>query len=133
MPGLLKVEFTLHPRRARKREEFVAHAILTNKGDEPLVVNLAPLSSPSLALEILDSHGSPAPLPPPPVPGGPASSVLLAVSQQHNLEYRGFVPAWFDADTYRLRLRYVYRPPAPGPREWTGQVFSEWVEFTVLR
>ncbi|HVL92730.1 MAG TPA: hypothetical protein VM264_05235, partial [Acidimicrobiales bacterium] len=55
---------------AGRPEDMVAEATLWNDDAVEVRMNLAPLAGPSLALQILDAHGSPLLLPPPPVPGG---------------------------------------------------------------
>lgn len=131
MSGVLETHLTVQPQQTSKREEFVAFVFLVNNGDDALIVNLGPLASPSLALELVDTKGNPAYLPPPPVPGLAATRITLAPGQQHVLEYRGFVPQWFAPGSYRVRLRYTNRPLTPEPKEWTGQLFSDWFEFTI--
>ena len=131
MSDHLETRLTVQPAETRPRDEFVAVGTLVNTGAEPLVLNLSPLSSPSLALEIVDAQGAPVLLPPPPVPGGEVRTVELAPGQGHTVRFAGFVPQWTPFGAYRARLRYVYRPRVPSPREWTGQVVSDWVQFRI--
>jgi hypothetical protein len=76
--------------------------------------------------------GTPVLMPPPPVPDGEVRTVEMAPGQGHTVRFTGFVPQWVPAGTYRIRLRYVYRPFAPSSREWTGQVVSDWAEFRII-
>ena len=128
----LEARLTVRPGEARRREEFIAEGALVNVGDEGLVLNLAPLGAPSLALEIVDSAGSPVHLPPPPVPGAEVPRAEIMPGRSYTMKYPGFVPQWTPPGIYRARLRYTYRPASPAPREWTGLVVSEWVEFSIL-
>lgn len=132
MADVLKARLTVRPRETRRREDIVAQATLVNVGEEPVTLNLAPLSAPSLALEIVDAAGSPLRLPPPPVPGGETQSTRVTPGQSYTLEYPGFVPQWTAEGTYRVRLRYLYRPEVAASDEWTGQLVSEYVQFSVL-
>lgn len=132
MPNVLEARLTIRPQEARRREEIVAQGTLVNAGKEAITLNLAPLSAPSLALEIVDAAGSPLRLPPPPVPGAETQTARIAPGQSYTVEYPGFVPQWTPEGTYRARLRYLYRPATSSPGEWTGQVVSEYVQFRVL-
>ena len=132
MADVLKARLTVRPRETRRREDIVAQATLVNVGEEPVTLNLAPLSAPSLALEIVDAAGSPLRLPPPPVPGGETQSIRVTPGQSYALEYPGFLPQWTAEGTYRVRLRYLYRPEVAASNEWTGQLVSEYVQFSVL-
>jgi hypothetical protein len=108
------------PGRPARSEETVATCGLLNSSREPIRINLASLSSPSLALEIMDDSGEPVPLPPPPVPTAHPQSATLEPGQRYEIEYVGFVPSWTPAGTYRARCRYV-----------TGDVtlHSNWITF----
>ena len=75
----LVATLAIEPRESRLPEEFVASGSITNAGTEAATLNVAALSSPSLALEIQDAHGQPVLQPPPGVPGN-ASQVLLGLS-----------------------------------------------------
>ena len=132
MEDVLKARLTVSPGETRRREDIAAQAILTNVGEEPVTLNLTPLSSPSLALEIVDADSSPLRLPPPPVPGGETQSTRLTPGQSYTLEYPGFFPQWTADGTYRVRLRYLYRPEVAASDEWTGQLVSEYVQFSVI-
>jgi hypothetical protein len=94
-----------------------------------LTLDLAPLSSPSLALEIVDAADAPLLLPPPPVPGRDVEHVTLAPGEQHAVEFRGFVPQWTKPGPYRARLRYL-GSTQPGAREPT-RIVSPWAEFRI--
>src|SRR6266567_2660357 len=118
--GALSGFLTVRPERSSKREDFVAIATLVNRGSESVILNLAPLTSASLALEIVDEAGSPVRLPPPPVPGGPPQRASLAPGEGETLELPSFVPQWFPAGAYRARLRYVYEPSEHARNEWSG-------------
>jgi hypothetical protein len=132
MVDLLEARMAVQPTETRPREKFVAVGTLVNVGTEPVTLNLAPLSAPSLALEIVEAQGAPVLLPPPPVPGGEVRTVELAPGQGYTVQFAGFVPQWVPVGTYRARLRYVNRASAPPPREWTGQVVSDWAEFRII-
>ena len=133
MANRLEARLTIQPAETRSQEAFVAVATLVNAGARPVTLNLAPLSAPSLALEIEDAQGAPVLLPPPPVPGGEVHTVELAPGQGYTVQFEGFVPQWVLVGTYRVRLKYVYRPAAPSPQEWTGQAVSDWAEFRIIR
>lgn len=131
MPGTLEAKLTVTPKRTSDREEFLAVVSLINAGAEPLVVNLAPLASPSLALEIIDYNGVPVGLPPPPVPGMLPRLIHMTPGEVHTLEFSGFVPQWLPSGSYRVRLSYTYQPVTSEPIEWTGVLFSNWCEFVI--
>lgn len=131
MARLLDGRLTVRPERSERPEEFVAVATLQNVGDETVILDLGPLISRSLALEVVHDDGSPAPLPPPPVPGAPTEKARLAPGNEHRVEFRGFVPQWFTPGTYRARLRYFYQPDEPAALEWTGRLESDWAQFTL--
>ena len=116
---------------AGRPEDLVAEATLTNDESTAARVNLAPLAGPSLALQLMDEQGSPVLLPPPPVPGGEPSWVSLAPGESRRFRFSGFVPSWTAAGHYRVRLRYVYQPPSPGPEDWTGELVSDWADIDV--
>ena len=132
MADVLKARLTVRPRETRRREDIVAQATLVNVGEESVTLNLAPLSAPSLALEIVDAAGSPLRLPPPPVPSGETQSTRVTPGQSYTLKYPGFVPQWTTEGTYRVRLRYLYLPEVAASDEWTGHLVSEYVQFSVL-
>jgi hypothetical protein len=123
----LRAELTVEPRRAA-REELVARGELRNRGDEPVDVDLAPLGSPSLALEIVDDAGAPVRLPPPPVPGGDERRGTLAAGEALPVEFPAFLPFGTPPGAYRARLRYV---GLVGPTGRTVEVVSDWADFVV--
>jgi hypothetical protein len=132
MTDVLKARLTVIPRKTHQREDIVARVALVNVGEKPVTLNLTPLSAPSLALEIVDSAGSPLHLPPPPVPSGETQSTKVFPGHSYTLEYPGFVPQWTAEGTYQVRLRYLYQPEVAASDEWTGQLVSEYVQFSVL-
>ena len=132
MPDRLELSIIVRPVETGRREEFNALLSLANTGSDPISLNLAPLSSPSLALEIIDGRGDHVPLPPPPVPGGQSPAAELAPGRSHTVQFEGFLPQWVPGGLYRARLRYIYRPAAPSAHEWTGEAASDWAEFRVL-
>jgi hypothetical protein len=124
----LEAELTVDPRKAARREELVARGALRNRGDEPVEVDLAPLGSPSLALEIVDEGGAPVRLPPPPVPGGEVREATVAAGEAVPVEFSAFLPTWTPAGAYRVRLRYL---GVVGPPGRTVEVVSDWADFVV--
>jgi hypothetical protein len=125
----LEAELRVEPATAARREELTAHGALLNVGPEPLALELAPLSSPSLALEIVDAEDAPLLLPPPPVPRADVERVTLGPGERHVVEYRGFVPQWTKPGSYRARLRYLGRV-----RRDDGEptrIVSAWAEFAI--
>ena len=127
----LAAELSVEPRRATRHEELVARGALQNRGDEPVQLDLEPLVSPSLALEIVDAAGAPVHLPPPPVPTGETQGARLGTGDRWPVEYVGFLPPWTPPGAYRARLRYVGRVAGPVGPEQTTHVVSEWAEFVV--
>ena len=128
----LEARLIFHPKDAKKREEINAYGTIVNVGNETLTFNPVPLNAPSLALEIVDTEGSPLNLPPPPVPGGKVRAIDLEPGQSYKMEYRGFVPQWTAPNTYKARLLYTHQPSSVAPGEWAGKVSSKWVEFKIL-
>jgi hypothetical protein len=126
---VLAAELRVQPTTTARREELTARATLVNVGREPLTIELAPLSSPSLALEIVYADDSPLLLPPPPVPRENREHVTLAPGERHTVEYRGFVPHGTKPGAYRARLRYLGRTQ-PDDREPT-RIVSPWAEFVI--
>jgi hypothetical protein len=127
----LDARLTVDPPAAKAPEAFIARGELINRREQPLAVNLAPLSSPSLALQIRDATGAPVSLPPPPVPGGESPSVLLKPGDSYQIEFAGFLPQWTAPGQYHVRLRYVYMPANARPDEWTGELISEPATFVL--
>jgi hypothetical protein len=127
MPAVLRATLSIEPREAARAEEFRARCVLTNDGDEPAILNVAPLSSPSLALEIADEHDAPVHLPPPPVPSAEIPIATIAPGEECVAEFSAFFPAWTPPGRYRARFRYV---PGDGGGRWlTGSLWSAWEEF----
>jgi hypothetical protein len=127
VPALLRATLTIEPHRAARPEELRARCELRNDGDEAAVVNLAPLSSPSLALELTDDHDEPVHLPPPPVPPAEVPLATIAPHERREVEFVGFLPSWIPPGHYRTRFRYV---PGTGQGRWLeGTLRSEWVDF----
>lgn len=131
MEAGLAAELAVAPRRTVRREELVARGVLLNRGDDPVEIDLTPLGSPSLALEIVDAADAPVYLPPPPVPGGETHRVTLAPGERWPVEYAGFLPSWTPPGACRARLRYVGLVAAPNEPGRTAQVVSDWVKFVV--
>jgi hypothetical protein len=125
----LAAELRVEPATAARPEEFTARGKLVNVGRESLTLELAPLSSPSLAIEIVDADDSPLLLPPPPTPRQNVEQVTLAPGEEHAVEYGGFVPQSAKPGAYRARLRYLGRT-RPDAREPT-RIVSAWAEFTL--
>ena len=115
----------IEPPDADAAELFVAVCTVTNAGDEGVSINVAPLSSPSLALQIQDAAGEPVHLPPPPVPRSTPPIERLEPGGKTSAEFAGFLPSWTQPGAYRARFRYVAGPGDP--------VVSDWVAFTLTR
>lgn len=128
---MLKATLTIRPLRGRP-EELRAVATITNSGTAPVTINPAPLSSPSLAVQVEDAAGAPFALPPPPIPGAPFPLVNLAVGGSYTVEPGMFLPSWTRPGRYRVRLRYVSFTRQPAPDEWTGEAVSDWVAVDVV-
>ncbi len=120
----LRAELRIEPPAAQRPEDFAAIGRLTNAANEPLTLQLAPLSSPSLAIQLRDAQGTPVPMPPPPVPGAEQPRLELAPGQRHDVRYQGFLPSWTEPGSYAARLRYVTAE---------GEVFSDWSAFELRR
>ena len=121
----LVASLTIEPSEADAAERFVAVCTLTNAGDEGVTIDVAPLSSPSLALEIQDVAGAPVLLPPPPVPPSEPPMERLEPGRETGAEFAGFLPSWTEPGTYRARCRYVAGSGDP--------VVSDWVGFRLTR
>lgn len=119
----LEASLRIEPQEADAAERFAATCTLTNVGDEGVSINVAPLSSPSLALEIEDSAGGPVYLPPPPVPPSEPPIERLERGASTSAGFAGFLPSWTGPGTYRVRFRYVVGPGEP--------IVSDWVGFTL--
>jgi hypothetical protein len=124
----LEAELTVEPHKAARREDLMARGAVRNRGDEPVEVDLAPLSSPSLALDVVEEGGAPVRLPPPPVPRGEVLGATLAAGEAVAVEFPAFLPAWTPPGAYRVRLRYLGAVGTPGR---TVEVVSDWVDFIV--
>jgi hypothetical protein len=131
MPGQIALELIVTPDQAVHREGPVARGTVINAGSSDVQIPLAPLGSPSLALQIVDAQGAPVLLPPPGVPGGDWPLATLAPGERHTQEYSAFFPQWTPAGAYRVRLRLLARPTSPGADEWTGEAYSDWVDVTL--
>jgi hypothetical protein len=116
----LVASLTIEPSEASAAERFVAVCTLTNAGDEGVSINVAPLSSPSLALEIEDASGGPVHLPPPPVPPAEPPIEWLGPGQATARSFAGFLPDWTESGAYRARCRYVAGPGQPVRSTWVG-------------
>ena len=108
---------------------LVAVCSLHNDGDEAVTISLAPLLSPSLALEVQDEQGAPVYLPPPPVPPAETPVSTLGPGEEHSVRFSGFLPSWVPPGRYRARFRYV--PGGAGLRWSEQEQQSEWVGFSV--
>jgi hypothetical protein len=126
----LEAELRVEPATAARPEELTARGTLLNVGPEPLTLELAPLSSPSLALEIVDADDAPLLLPPPPVPREEIEHVTLGPGEHHSVEYPGFVPQWTKPGSYRARLRYLGR--VRGDDREPSRIVSAWAEFAIV-
>ena len=125
----LAAELRVEPATAARPEELTARGKLVNLGRESLSLELAPLSSPSLALEIVDADDVPLLLPPPPTPKENVEHVTLEPGEEYAVEYSGFVPEWTTPGAYRARLRYLGRTRTDA-RE-PSHIVSSWTEFAV--
>lgn len=123
-------ELSIRPVRAARPEELTAECAIVNTGDEAVELDPAPLSSPSLCLEIVDSAGARVLLPPPPVPGGALVLRRIEPGERYAVEHAAFLPAWTARGRFRARVRYV-SGPRPGVEKWDGELFSPWSEFEV--
>ena len=120
-PMGLVATLTIEPAEADAAELFVATCTLANTGDETLSINVAPLLSPSLLLQIEDAAGAPYYLPPPPVPPSEPPIEPLAAGAVRAASFAGFLPSWTEPGAYRACCRYVAGPGEP--------IVSDWVEF----
>jgi len=128
--GALAAELIIRPARTTRREQLVAGCAVINAGDETVRISRAPLSSPSLCLEIVDQSAAPVLLPPPPVPGNGDDLLGLAPGERYAVEHGAFLPSWTPAGRFRARLRYVSGSRL-GVEKWDGELFSDWAEFEV--
>jgi len=88
---LLELALTAAATVAMRAEDTAAEGVLVNTGTEPAEVDLVELTSPSLALEVVDDQGRPVLMPPPPTPGRP-EMVVLAPGGRRSVPFRAFVP-----------------------------------------
>jgi hypothetical protein len=100
-----------------RAEHTAAEGVLVNTGSEPMEVDLVELTSPSLALEVVDDTGRPVPMPPPPTPGRP-EMVVVTPGGRRSVPFRAFVPASAPPGRYRVRFRYA-------------DARSSWVDVTI--
>ena len=114
---LLELALTAAATVAMRAEDTAAEGVLVNTGTEPAEVDLVELTSPSLALEVVDDKGRPVLMPPPPTPGRP-EMVVLAPGARRSVPFRAFVPPSAPPGRYRVRLRY-------------GDARSGWVDLKI--
>ena len=88
-----------------RAEDTAAEGALVNMGTEPVEVDLVELTSPSLALEIVDDRGRLLHMLPPPTPGRP-EMVVVAPSGKRSVLFRAFVPPSVPPGHYQVRFRY---------------------------
>ena len=100
-----------------RAEDTAAEGVLVNTGPEPVEVDLVELTSPSLALEVVDDQGRPVLMLPPPTPGRP-EMVVVAPGGRRAIPFRAFVPPSAPPGRYRVRLRY-------------GDARSGWVDLKI--
>jgi hypothetical protein len=116
----LHLKLALVPAGSSARPEDIAvEGLVVSQAREPLKLDLIRLSSPSLALEIVDDRGQSVHMLPPPTPGTP-EYLLLAPDALYSISYRAFVPPATPPGAYRVRLRY-------------GSMHSDWVGFRIER
>ena len=106
------------PANARSPEEVVARVELRNRSAAPVQIDLWPLRSPSLTIEIRDASDQPVRLPPPPVPGGGQELQELPPDGTTQLEYRNFLPPWIERGHYRVRFRFVHSAASRVESAW---------------
>jgi hypothetical protein len=90
---------------AVRAEDAQAEGVVVNTGSEPIEVDLVELSSPSLALEIVDDAGAALRMLPPPTPGRP-DVISIAPRERRTVPFRAFVPPSAPPGRYRVRFRY---------------------------
>ena len=117
MQLLLELALTAAATVAVRAEDTAAEGVLVNTGPEPAEVDLVELTSPSLALEVVDDQGRPVLMPPPPTPGRP-EMVVVAPGGRRSVPFRAFVPPSAPPGRYRVRLRY-------------GDARSGWVDLKI--
>jgi hypothetical protein len=103
---------------ATRSEDVAADGVVSNTGTEPIDVDLVELSSPSLALEIVDESGTPVRMLSPPTPGRPRV-VAIAPGERRTVPFRAFVPPSTPPGRYRVRFRY-----RDARSDWVGLVIA---------
>ena len=101
---MLTLALSLRATAVVRPEEADATGILVNAGPGSVEVDLVQLTSPSLALEVVDDKGRPVHMPPPPTPGRP-DVVVLPPGERRLVEFRAFLPAGTPPGRYGVRLR----------------------------
>jgi hypothetical protein len=119
VPLLLELALTRTATGATRAEDTAAEGALVNTGTDPVEVDLVELTSPSLALELVDDKGRPVLMPPPPTPGRP-EMVTVAPGGRRSIPFRAFVPSSVPPGRYRVRLCY-------------GEARSGWVDLEIAR
>lgn len=105
---------------------------VTNRGAEPIPVNLLLTPYPSVVLHVRDAAGKPVPKSPPPVPptDDGKSMRIVAPGESISFEYAG--SALFGMSlapgAYEIRFR---TPTGSAPGSWSGELASDWATFTV--
>jgi hypothetical protein len=105
---------------------------VTNRGSEPIPVNLLLTPYTSVVLEVKEAAGKPVPKSPPPVPpkDDGKSMRTFAPGESATFEYAG--SALFGMSlapgSYQIRFR---TPTGPAPGTWSGELASDWATFTV--
>lgn len=117
MQLLLELALTAAAPVATRAEDTAAEGVLVNTGTGPVEVDLVELTSPSLALEVVDDKGRPVLMPPPPTPGRP-EMVVVAPGGRRSVPFRAFVPPSAPPGRYRVRFRY-------------GDARSGWVDLKI--
>ena len=129
MAADLRAALALESEEVVRLEDLIVSCHLVNDGDTTATISLAPFSSPSLALEIVDEADEPVLLPPPPIPSAEVAVAVLRPGESWVQHFRGFVPSWTSAGRYRVRFRY--RPGIGGSRWVEGDRYSDWSDFRV--
>jgi hypothetical protein len=117
VPLLLEFALARTATGATRAEDTAAEGVLVNTGTEPVEVDLVEVTSPSLALEVVDDKGRPVPMPPPPTPGRP-EMITVAPGGRRSVPFRAFVPSSAPPGRYRVRLRY-------------GEARSGWINLEI--
>ena len=82
-----------------------------------MTLDLVELTSPSLALEIVDERGRPLLMLPPPTPGRP-DLIVLSPGARRTIPFLAFLPPSAQPGRYRVRFR-------------CGLARSEWVDLEI--